>query len=322
LSSTAFALMLAAAPFRWADPRTWPWVVWVWIAVILLGCAKPLWRWFQRQRAQGWPTVQGRIESVEVKKTKPFLISTSPRGGRLLYTAELAYSYTLEGHYYSGYYQREFASEEEGWEFVRDLQGRSTMVSYSPRNASKSLLSEDAVSALLNSRQPAPEGKFQVKVSEVPEWAKPMLWPFIALSAVGLALSLWVHLGALAGRRVAPEAFFWMLHMGIFVVWIPAVLVGMKRVGNTRRKDYWKLVLRGTPEWMRYMVYGFFGYALLNFAIFFFQAPHGGSGANPPPMVWRGFSGHWMLFYSAALATLYAAAASPDDSNPEGTSHT
>jgi len=155
----------------------------------------------------------------------------------------------------------------------------------------------------------------------VPGWAKPLLWPFIVLSAVGLGLSLWVHLGAVAGRRVAPEAFFWMLHVCIFVVWIPAVLVYIKRVGNTRRKDYWKLVLRGWPEWMRYMVSGFFGYAVLNFAIFFFQTPQGGSGANPPAVVWRGFSGHWMAFYSAALAILYSAAASQDDSNPQGTSH-
>jgi len=75
-------------------------------------------------------------------------------------------------------------------------------------------------------------------------------------------------------------------------------------------------VLRGAPEWMRYMVYGFGGYAMVNFAIFFFHSPHGGSGANPPAVVWRGFSGHWMAFYSAALAILYSAAASPDDSNP------
>jgi len=164
-------------------------------------------------------------------------------------------------------------------------------------------------------------GTFQVRGSDVPGWAKPLLWPFIVLSAVGLGLSLWVHLGAVAGRRVAPEAFFWMLHVCIFVVWIPAVLVYIKRVGNTRRKEYWKLVLRGWPEWMRYMVSGFFGYAVLNFAIFFFQTPQGGSGANPPAVVWRGFSGHWMAFYSAALAILYSAAASQDDSNPQGTSH-
>ena len=162
-------------------------------------------------------------------------------------------------------------------------------------------------------------GTFQVRGSDVPGWAQPLLWPFIVLSAVGLGLSLWVHLGAVAGRKVAPEAFFWMLQVCIFVVWIPAVLVSIKRVGNTRRQDYWKLVLRGAPEWMRYMVYGFFGYAMLNFAIFFFQAPQGGrggSGANPPAVAWRGFSGHWMAFYSAALAILYSAAASPGSSNP------
>lgn len=66
----------------------------------------------------------------------------------------------------------------------------------------------------------------------MPGWAKPLLWPFVVLSAVGLGLSLWVHLGAVAGRRVAPEAFFWMLHMGIFVVWIPAVLVDRKRMAT------------------------------------------------------------------------------------------
>jgi hypothetical protein len=280
--------------------------------MLLVGFAKPLWRWLQRQQGQGWPTVQGRIESVEVKKTKPFLISTSLRGQRLLYRAELAYSYTLEGHYYSGYYRREFATEEEGWEFVRDLQGRSAFISYSPRNPAKSLLSEGAVADLLQAQPPAPQGKFRVPVWEVPGWAKPLLWPSIVLSAIGLVLSLWVHLGAVAGRRVAPEAFFWMLHAGIFVVWIPAVLVSMKRVGSTGRKDYWKLALRGSPEWMRYMVYGFLGYAMVNFAIFFFQAPQGGSGANPPVVVWRGFSGHWMAFYSAALAILYSAAVGPE----------
>ena len=317
MSRMRFELMPAAAPIRWADPSTWPWVVWVWLAMLLAGCAKPLWRWFQRQRAQSWPTVQGRIEQVEVKKKKQFLIPSAPRGRAPVYTAELAYSYAVEGHCYSGNYKREFGSEEEAWEFVRDLQGKSAIVSHNPRNPAKSMLSEDAVTALLNSRPPAPEGKFQVRVWEVPGWAKPLLWPFIVLSGVGLGLSLWVHLGAVTGQKVAPEAFFWMLHVGIFVVWVPAVLVAAKRVGATRRKDYWKLVLRGSPEWMRYMVYGFLGYAMLNFAIFLFQAPQGGSGANPPAVVWRGFSGHWMAFYSAALAALYSAVASQSNSSPQ-----
>jgi hypothetical protein len=55
------------------------------------------------------------------------------------------------------------------------------------------------------------------------------------------------------------------------------------------------------------MVYGFFAYAFVNFAFFMSKVPAGRT-AGTPPIVWRGFSGHWMLFYSAALAMLYSAA--------------
>lgn len=116
------------------------------------------------------------------------------------------------------------------------------------------------------------------------------------------------------GRRVAPGAFFVMLHVGIFAVWIPAVLVAQRLVGSTNRKDFWKVVLKGSPDWMRYMVYAFFVYAFVNFLFFMGKAPSGGSGLNPPASVWRGFSGHWMVFYSAALAILYSAANNVDES--------
>jgi len=299
LSHISFTLVLAAL-IRRADPPPWPWLVLGWLVILLARCAKPLWRWFKRQRAQSWPTVQGRIESVEVKGPA---------------RAELAYSYTVEGHYYSGYYQREFGTEEEAWDFVRDLRGRPAFVSYNPRQPAKSLLLEDAVSTLLNARPPAPVSKFRVPVSDAPGWAKPLLWPFLVLSGVGLGLSLWVHLGALAGRRVAPEAFFSMLQVGIFVVWIPAMLVSFKHIGYRRGKNYWKLALRGSPEWIRYMVYGFGGYAMVNLAIFFFRTPQGFSGEVHPTAVWRFNSGFWMAFYSAALAILYSAVTSSGNSN-------
>ncbi len=124
--------------------------------MLLAPWAIPLWRWFQRRQASRWPTVTCRIESVAVKPKKQFLISASARGRAPAYAAELAYSYTLEGRYHSGYYQREFGSEEGGWEFVRDLQGKSVLVFYYSRKVGKSLLSEDAVSALLSARQERP----------------------------------------------------------------------------------------------------------------------------------------------------------------------
>jgi hypothetical protein len=205
----------------------------------------------------------------------------------------------------------EFGTESEAEEFVWDLKDKPIEVHYNPNKPSISLLSDSAIKALLESRAPLPEPLVPPTLAQlVPQWLKPILWIFVVLSAVGLAVSLWVHIGAVEGRRVVPETYFWILHVGVFVVWIPAVLVSIRLAGNTNRKDYWKVVLRGSPAWMRYMVYGFTGYAMVNFFFFMTKASSHASGSNPPAMVWRGFSGHWMAFYSAALAILYSAARS------------
>lgn len=144
------------------------------------------------------------------------------------------------------------------------------------------------------------------------ESLKPLIGFFAALAAVGLALSILSHLAALLGQPGPLGDYSWVLHVGIFVVWIPAVLVSQRLTSGVARKDFWKAALRATPPWMKYMVYGFFGYAVLNFAIFITQVPSkGGSGgvSGPmPPSVVRGFSGHWMAFYAAAMAILYSAA--------------
>lgn len=304
--------MISGNPFRWTDPTTWPWVVYVWLAFILVGWLKPLWRWIQRQRASSWPTASGQIEYASVSEAKRFFLSSSPRRNSPTYVGELGYSYFVAGNTYSGRYKREFGSEEEALEFVRDLKGKPVAVQYNPSKPSTSTLLESSIETLLNTRPPKPQAEVELFKSALADsslsWPKPVLWACVGLSAVGLVLSLWVHLGAAMGRRVAPEALFWILHMGIFVVWLPTVLVARKRVGNRSSKDYWKVVLRGSPDWMRYMVYGFFGYAFLNFALFMTKAPSGSGSGATPPIVWRGFSGHWMLFYSAALATLYSAA--------------
>jgi hypothetical protein len=138
-------------------------------------------------------------------------------------------------------------------------------------------------------------------------WSKPLVSFFSGLAWVGLALSVWSHLDALVGHQgPLGDHEFW-LHAGIFVVWFPAVMVSLRLTRDFKQKDYWKAALRGCPTWMKYMVYGFFGYAILNFAVFIASAPKGSSGPMTPSDV-RGFSGHWMFFYSAAAATLYSGA--------------
>jgi hypothetical protein len=294
--------MLAAAPFRWTDPATWPWMFYVWLAFIFATWSFPGWRWLRRKRAAGWPVADGRIESVEV--SKPSFSFMTKRG---YYVADLGYSYSVAGTLNSGRYKRDFPTEQEAEEFVRDLQGKAMVVHYNPGKPSSSALLAPDIEVVLQHRAPAPVPDSASAANSVPDWIRPFLWFLICFSAVGLFVSLWVHLGAVMGKRVAPEACFFMLHIGIFVVWIPAILVAQRLVGNVNRRDLWKVVLKDSPDWMRYMVYGFGGYAILNFLLFMTKAPSGGNG-NPPAIVWRGFSGHWMAFYSAALAILYAAA--------------
>jgi hypothetical protein len=294
--------MISNSPIRWTNPATWPWIFYVWAAFALAGLAKPAWNWFRRQRAGGWPTAEGRIESVEI--TKPTFSFTTKRG---YYVVELGYSYSVAGTPQSGRYRREFPTEHEADEFVRDLQGKPVAIHFNSNRPSNSALLEPDIEGLLQNRAPAPASESLAQANSVPEGIRPFLWLFVLLSAIGLVVSLWVHIGALMGRRVAPEAFLWMLSVGIVVVWLAAVLVAQRLVGNVNRKDLWKVVLKDSPDWMRYMVYGFLGYAMLNFLLFMTKAPSGGSG-NPPAVVWRGASGHWMAFYSAAFAILYAAA--------------
>lgn len=290
------------SPFEWTHPSTWPWMIRVWIAFLLIGWIAPLWKWFQRNRASSWAIADARIESVEV--TKPGFSFTTKRG---YYAARLGYSYSVSGSVHSGIYKRDVPTQREADEFARDLKGKPVPAHYDPGKPSRSVLLESDIQTLLQTRAPV-EGTETVDTTLIPDWTKQFLWLFIGISAIGLGLSLWVHIGAVMGRRVVPQQWFWMLHVGIFIVWFPAVFVAQRLVGGVNRKDFWKVVLKNCPDWMRYMIYGFFGYAMINSLLFMAKASKGGIGSSPTTD-WRGFSGMWMIFYSAALGILYSAAA-------------
>jgi len=139
-----------------------------------------------------------------------------------------------------------------------------------------------------------------------------ILYPFMIAAGIGFALSVMAHLLALAGIEPPGGSLVWDLHAGIFVVWIPAVIVSMRTTRFSGRKDFWKVALSGCPVWMRRVFYVIFAYAIINFILFAITAaneprPHGEASAS---MI-RGFSGHWMAFYSAAFAILYSAIHAP-----------
>lgn len=146
---------------------------------------------------------------------------------------------------------------------------------------------------------------------------RPLIRFFGILAAAGLVLSIISHLAGLLGFTGPLGDYTWLLHVGIFVVWLPTVLVAKSLTKGSNQRDFWKVAFRGCPPWVKYAVYGFFGYAFVNFFLAFIVGTPTQSGPGPmPPDVVRGFSGHWMVFYSAAAAVLYSADHVKDSDQP------
>jgi hypothetical protein len=149
---------------------------------------------------------------------------------------------------------------------------------------------------------------------------KYLVKPVLVLSALGLFLSLIAHITALAGLDLHLGNWIFVLHGGIFIVWFPAVILAMRLGRGKTRSPWgfgfasWKQVLAGCPPWMTYLLIGLFIYALLNF--FFFMgnvSTHVSLDGQPASTdVIRGFSGHWLVFYSAAFAIAYSAFKRPE----------
>ncbi|HEY0503406.1 MAG TPA: hypothetical protein VGD42_07915 [Lysobacter sp.] len=139
-----------------------------------------------------------------------------------------------------------------------------------------------------------------------------LLIPFLALAVLGLACSLVVHVMALAGVVPPGGDAVYVLHMGVFVVWIPTALVATRLNQGRRGFASWRQMLAGCPVWMRYAAVVLFVYSLISF----FLAMRGMSASQgpvqePSPQTLRAFSGHWMLFYGLGFCVLFAAFRNP-----------
>jgi hypothetical protein len=124
----------------------------------------------------------------------------------------------------------------------------------------------------------------------------------MAYAAIGLAASIAVHVLSFFGTTFGGQASFVALHVGIFPLWIAVVLIAMNATTRVPRKEAWRVAFSGCPAWMKYMTYAFCAYALVNFAIFAASVSSVPKSDQLGAEIWRGFSGHWMVFYSAGLA--------------------
>lgn len=135
---------------------------------------------------------------------------------------------------------------------------------------------------------------------------KTSIYFFLILSGIGLLLSLAFHVALLLGVAGA-DNYTGVLTVGMIVVWASAIAFTVfwnpQRflAAENPRRDVWKVILSRVPAWITYSMYGFLGYAWINF---FLAAASGAASAA------RGFSGVLMVFYSAAFILLYSASES------------
>jgi hypothetical protein len=139
-----------------------------------------------------------------------------------------------------------------------------------------------------------------------------VLLSFMWLAAAGFVASVVAHVLGTIGVDVPKDSPVWGLHVGIFVVWIPAVLVSMRTSLFTRRKEFWKTALKGCPPWVEKAGRVLFFYAIASFFVFIAGRPFWPLPATDQSWQLRGFSGHWMIFYGAAFAILYSALNRPE----------
>jgi len=296
--------MITENPLRWADPRSWPWFVYLWFAFLLAPWAKPALRWLRQKRAASWPITQGRITAAEVGKPT-WRGRNSPKC-----EAEISYTYWVDGHSLLGLYNRDFDDEDDAREFIRDLKDKTIPIHYNPQNTSRSSPSESGLKAVQDSRPaPAPINPGAVLAEAVPQWLRPILhpvlWFFMIVAAVGFALSLWVQIATAMGRQVGPESLYVWLHVGCFVPTLPILLMELRLRSMNSGRSIWRILLRRSPWWMRVLDYGFVLYAIVNFLKFANKA----QGTDCQTGVdWRSFSGHWMMFYGVTFTLLWTAA--------------
>lgn len=102
-------------------------------AVIAISMAA--WRLIKYFGSSGWPVVNGKVESA--------YSATNSNDGVAGMGAEIAYSYQVEGEYFSGFYFKKFPREREADEYAaRFKKGKMLPVHYDPRHRERSKVME------------------------------------------------------------------------------------------------------------------------------------------------------------------------------------
>lgn len=153
----------------------------------------------------------------------------------------------------------------------------------------------------------------------------------LIIATGGFIFSLTAHLASFLG--IDPQSVFppiWLLHIGIFVVWIPTVFLLRKTFKKTGREGFWKVAVRNAPTWMQALCIFFLLYTFFNFTNTLFTLNEEGVPAivNGKKVLqsqgqvireltdedffryqadtFRASSGHWMVFYIVSMTIFFS----------------
>src|SRR5215475_613200 len=101
------------------------------IGPVLMPLDYGLRRLWRSMRGNGWLTIDGKIHSVRTEQQEAF------------WMAEFSYYYSVNGEFYSGYDQKQFARERKMDEYVTLYQpGTTIIVRVKPRNQQVSFIED------------------------------------------------------------------------------------------------------------------------------------------------------------------------------------
>lgn len=165
-----------------------------------------------------------------------------------------------------------------------------------------------------------------------------MKFSLFYFAIIAWIISFIIHFLTYADIDLTQYFPFYVLFIGIFVVWVPTILRMRKNKNLLEYHSshifnrfnpfgFYNALFRETPYWLKYIAIGSFVYGLINFFLFF-NSVGGVTGFHDGQYViqnrgeivkvltkqeyvhyqaleTRGFSGHWLIFYGIAAAVLY-----------------
>ena len=128
---------------------------------------------------------------------------------------------------------------------------------------------------------------------------KAIAYPVMLLSGAGVLLCLFSYLrwstGSYRPLKSGPPVLF----IGIFVVWLPTVVLMNTLTRDFKQKDLWKAALRGCPRGMRIGLWVLVGAVM---AVTFLPVV---LGRNSAPSE-GGFTLFPIVFYAVSFCTMYS----------------